>query len=104
MKKIKSGLNSGGNTQPEIRPGDIWKDRGGSVITVSACAHNRVIYYREGYPSPCICSPERLLREFTLHVKAPMAENRDLDRLLSVKGQERIRVMREIIRERGKRQ
>lgn len=102
MKKNKSGLSSGGKTQPEIRPGDVWKDNHGSVVTVSECAINRVIYYREDYSSPCICSPERLLRDFRLLTKAPPAASSDLDRVMSVTGAERIRVVREIIQERGK--
>ncbi|MFA9593069.1 DUF4222 domain-containing protein [Citrobacter telavivensis] len=102
MMKNKTGLISGGKTQPEIRPGDIWKDSHGSVITVSECAHNRVIYYRDGYDSPCICSPDRLRREFVLVTKAPPADSSDFDRIMNVTGSERIRVMWEIIQERGK--
>lgn len=91
-----------GITQPEIRPGDIFRDNHGSVITVTESAHNRVIYFREGYDSPCVCSPDRLMREFSLVSKAPPAKNGDLERIMCVTGAERIRVMREIIRERGK--
>lgn len=102
MNKNKCGLSSEGKTQPEIRPGDKWKDKHGSVVTVSECARNRVIYYREGYSSPCICSPERLRRDFRLVAKAPPAQSSDLSRIMSVTGAERIRVVREIIQERGK--
>ncbi|HCM2001495.1 TPA: DUF4222 domain-containing protein, partial [Salmonella enterica subsp. salamae serovar [1],40:z35:e,n,x,z15] len=61
-----------------------------------------VIYFREGYASPCVCSTDRLMREFRLVSKAPPARNGDSGRLMCVTGPERIRVMREIIRERGK--
>lgn len=64
MKKNKTGLAASGKTQPEIRPGDVWKDRGGSKIKITDFAHNRVMYHREGYENPCICSPDRLRREF----------------------------------------
>lgn len=102
MNKNKTGLISGGKTQSEIRPGDIWKDSHGSVINISECASNRVIYFRDGYASPCICSPDRLRREFVLVAKAPPADSRDFDRVMNVTGSERIRVMREIIQARGK--
>lgn len=65
MLKNKTGLAASGQTQPEIRPGDIWKDRAGSKIAITDYAHNRVTYIREGYESPCICSPDRLRREFS---------------------------------------
>ncbi|MEI9741693.1 MULTISPECIES: DUF4222 domain-containing protein [Enterobacter cloacae complex] len=102
MEKNKSGFSSGGKTQPEIRPGDVWKDSHGSRITIQAFSLKRVTYFREGYSAPCVCSPGRLIREFTLVAKAPPAAISDLDRVLSVVGAERIRVMREIIQERGK--
>jgi hypothetical protein len=102
MEKNKSGFSSGGKTQPEIRPGDIWKDNHGSHITIKEYSLKRVTYFRDGYSEPCVCSPGRLIREFTLVAKAPPAEISDLDRVLIVEGAERIRVMREIIQERGK--
>ncbi|EBR2398453.1 DUF4222 domain-containing protein [Salmonella enterica subsp. enterica serovar Poona] len=102
MKTKNSGLTASGLSRPEIRPGDIFRDNHGSVITVTESAHNRVIYFREGYASPCVCSPDRLMREFSLVSKAPPAKNGDLERLMCVTGAERIRVIREIIRERGK--
>lgn len=65
MKKKINQAQPEGRAQPEIRPGDKWKDNAGSVITISACSQNRVEYFREGYEHPCICSPDRLRREFT---------------------------------------
>lgn len=63
MKKNKTGNNSGGFAQPEIRIGDRWKDSHGSVITITEQQFNRVVFYREGYHSPCICTKDRLRRE-----------------------------------------
>lgn len=65
MAMKNNGLTAGGQTQPEIRPGDKWKDKFGVIIVIQQCAHNRVTYIREGYEHACICSPDRLRREFT---------------------------------------
>jgi hypothetical protein len=103
MTTKNSGLNAGGRAHPEIRPGDKWKDsRGGSLI-IESYRFNRVTFRREGYDSPCFCTPERLAREFTFVSSAPVAGGKDIDRIMRVEGLERIRVMREIIRERGNR-
>ncbi|MFJ3458824.1 DUF4222 domain-containing protein [Scandinavium goeteborgense] len=65
MKKKNYRTHSEGRAQPEIRPGDKWKDNGGSVVTIVKCSFNRVVYIREGYEHPCICTPGRLYREFS---------------------------------------
>lgn len=64
MKKIKTGNNSGGFAQPEIRIGDRGKDAHGALITVESVDHNRVTFYREGYLSPCIQPDSRFIKEF----------------------------------------
>ncbi|EBT1697181.1 DUF4222 domain-containing protein [Salmonella enterica] len=43
MKTKNSGLTASGLSRPEIRPGDIFRDNHGSVITVTESAHNRVM-------------------------------------------------------------
>ncbi|EOY78056.1 hypothetical protein H232_3891 [Klebsiella pneumoniae UHKPC81] len=43
------------------------------------------------------------MREFEFVSSAPVAGEKDIDRIMRVQGIERIRVMREIIRERGNR-
>ncbi|EAZ9185390.1 DUF4222 domain-containing protein [Salmonella enterica subsp. enterica serovar Berkeley] len=96
-----SGLAAGGRAHPEIRPGDKWKDGRGGIVIIESYRFNRVTYYREGYDSPCFCTPGRLEREFTFVSAAPFSETKDIDRIMQVQGAERIRVMREIIRERG---
>jgi hypothetical protein len=102
---VKKKLNQAqpeGLAHPEIRPGDIWRDNHGSEITISDVAFNRVVYYRNGYLSPCICSPDRLRREF-IFVSTGISPAGDLYRVMqATSGAERIQVMREIIQQRGK--
>lgn len=71
MMQKKTGTSASGRAQPEIRPGDKWRDSRGSVITISEVAFNRVTYTREGYENPCVCSPDRLRREFVKVASAP---------------------------------
>ncbi|EMS1340519.1 DUF4222 domain-containing protein [Salmonella enterica] len=99
MKKINQARPEG-FARPEIRPGDKWRDKSGGVITVTGYEYNRVTYLREGYEHPCIYPVDRFRREFTLVSKAPPAEFNDINRIMRVTGAERIRVVREIIRER----
>jgi len=101
MKKKLTGFDAGGHTHPEIRPGDKWKDSRGGIVIIESYQFNRVTYCREGYSSPCFYTPERLAREFTFVSSAPVACGKDIDRIMQAEGMERIRVMREIIRERG---
>ncbi|EFC1982697.1 DUF4222 domain-containing protein, partial [Escherichia coli] len=54
------------------------------------------------YAHPCVSSLMRFEREFTLVSKAPPADLSDIDRIMRVTGMERIKAVREIIRERGK--
>lgn len=98
-----SGLAAGGRAHPEIRPGDKWKDSRGNIVIIESYRFDRVTYCREGYSSTCFCAPERLVREFEFVSSAPVAGEKDIDRIMRVQGIERIRVMREIIRERGNR-
>lgn len=96
-----SGLAAGGLAHTEIWPGDKWKDSRGNIVIIESHRFDRVTYCREGYSSQCFCTPERLVREFEFISSAPDTGGKDLDRIMRVQGIERIRVMREIIRERG---
>lgn len=98
-----SGLAAGGRAHPEIRPGDKWKDSRGKLVIIESYRSDGVTFCREGYSSQCFCTPERLVREFEFVSSAPGTGGTDIDRIMRVKGIERIRVMREIIRERGNR-
>jgi hypothetical protein len=102
MKKKFSGFTVSGSSRSEIRPGDIFRDKYGSQITVNTVDDYRITYIREGYTHTCVSSRMRFKREFTLVSKAPPAELSDIERIMRVTGAERIRTVREIIRERGK--
>lgn len=54
-----------GVAQPEIRPGDKWRDKNGALVSVTGYAFNRVTYVRDGYEHPCIFPVDRFLREYT---------------------------------------
>ncbi|HHA1286633.1 TPA: DUF4222 domain-containing protein [Enterobacter roggenkampii] len=71
-----SGLAAGGRAHPEIRPGDKWKDGRGNIVIIESYRFDRVTYCREGYSSPCFCTPERLVREFELFLprRAPVEQ------------------------------
>ncbi|EOK2603127.1 DUF4222 domain-containing protein [Escherichia coli] len=101
MKQKNSGFTASGLSRPEIRPGDIFKDKYGGRITIKTVDDFRVTYIREGYAHPCVSSHMRFEREFILVSREPPAELSDIDRIMSVTGAERIRTVREIIRERG---
>lgn len=102
MKQKNSGFTASGLARPEIRPGDIFKDKYGGRITIKTVDDFRVTYIREGYEHPCVSSHMRFESEFTLVSKAPPANLSDIDRIMRVTGMERIKAVREIIRERGK--
>ena len=78
-----SGLAAGGRAHPEIRPGDKWKDSRGSIVIIESYRFDRVTYCREGYSSPCFCTPERLVREFEFVSSAPVAGEKDIDRIVT---------------------
>lgn len=100
MKK-NSGLTAGGRSHAEIRPGDIWKDRHGSRVIILASSRQRVEYLRIGYDNECISSPGRFIRDF-VREKGRVNET-DVKRFLfAADGDEKIRVLREIIQERLK--
>ena len=66
MNKKLTGLTASGQTQPEIRIGDTWKDGYGCPVTVKSAVFNRVIFIREGYEHPCTFPKDRFTREFRL--------------------------------------
>ncbi|NDO80215.1 hypothetical protein CJP72_05310 [Citrobacter sp. NCU1] len=99
--KNKTGLGSGASLHPKIRPGDIWKDRHGSRVIILAASPLRVEYRRAGYDKDCISSPDRFTRDFK-YVEGNTNEN-DVARFLNASdGDNKIRVLREILQERLK--
>ncbi|EIZ7189517.1 DUF4222 domain-containing protein [Salmonella enterica] len=65
MKKKNSGLTASGLSQPEIRPGDIFRDKSGRRVMIKTVSATRIVFVRPGYPDECFCSPSRLVRDFT---------------------------------------
>ncbi|MEN3754473.1 DUF4222 domain-containing protein [Mangrovibacter sp. SLW1] len=72
MTMKNPGFAAGGRAHPEIRPGDKWKDRQGKTVIIESYQSRIVTYCREGYSSPCFCTPERMAREFTFLSSAPL--------------------------------
>lgn len=64
MAKKINQTRSEGIAQPEIRPGDKWKDGRGDIVTVESYRFHRVTFYREGYEFPCVQPETRFLKEF----------------------------------------
>ena len=62
-KKINQALSEG-RAQPEILPGDKWRDASGDIVTVEKYGFNRVTFYRDGYDFPCVQPETRFLKEF----------------------------------------
>jgi|GEM_PF-349624 len=65
MSAKKYQVKPEGKTQPEIEINTRWKDSAGLKITVQTVEDNRVTYIRDGYEHDCICTADRLRREFT---------------------------------------
>ncbi|MFS6814977.1 DUF4222 domain-containing protein [Citrobacter meridianamericanus] len=64
MKKKINSLTAGGQTRPEILPGDIFQDNRGERVTVKMVTDNRITYIRDGYSGECVFPVERFEREF----------------------------------------
>ncbi|EKK6202706.1 DUF4222 domain-containing protein [Salmonella enterica] len=65
MKKKNSGLTASGLSRPEIRPGDIYRDKSGRRVMIKTVSATRIVFVRPGYSDECFCSPSRLVRDFT---------------------------------------
>ena len=46
-------------------PNHSYHDAHGQMVSVTAVAHNRVTFYREGYRFPCVQPIERFMKEYT---------------------------------------
>ncbi|EAN9864325.1 DUF4222 domain-containing protein [Salmonella enterica] len=64
MNKKNSGLTASGLSRPEIRPGDIYRDKSGRRVMIKTVSATRIVFVRPGYPDECFCSPSRLVRDF----------------------------------------
>ena len=74
MKKKINSLTAGGQTRPEILPGDIFQDNRGERVTVKMVTDNRITYIREGYSRECVFPVERFEREFILVKRQTFSE------------------------------
>ncbi|WP_407198801.1 DUF4222 domain-containing protein [Citrobacter portucalensis] len=74
MKKKINSLTAGGQTRPEILPGDIFQDNRGERVTVKMVTDNRITYIREGYSGECVFPVERFEREFNLVKRQTFSE------------------------------
>ncbi|EGE9839076.1 DUF4222 domain-containing protein [Escherichia coli] len=72
MKQKNSGFTASGLSRPEIRPGDIFKDKYGGTVTIKSVAGRCVTYRREGYDYDCVMPVYQFRRDFKLvgHRKA----------------------------------
>ena len=66
MKKKNSGFTASGPARPEIRPGDIYRDKYGGMVTIKGVAERRITYRREGYEYDCVMPVYQFARDFTL--------------------------------------
>ncbi|HBS4167011.1 TPA: DUF4222 domain-containing protein [Klebsiella pneumoniae] len=46
-------------------PSHSYRDAQGQMVSVTAVAHNRVTFYRQGYQFPCVQPIERFMKEYT---------------------------------------
>ncbi|HFK6835926.1 DUF4222 domain-containing protein [Citrobacter freundii] len=74
MKKKINSLTAGGQTRPEILPGDIFQDNRGERVTVKMVTDNRITYIREAYSGECVFPVERFEREFSLVKRQTFSE------------------------------
>ncbi|HBA7184509.1 TPA: DUF4222 domain-containing protein [Escherichia coli] len=71
MKKKNSGFTASGPARPEIRPGDIFKDKYGGTVMIKGVAGRCVTYRREGYEYDCVMPVYQFVRDFSLEQAAP---------------------------------
>ncbi|HIA3529257.1 TPA: DUF4222 domain-containing protein [Escherichia coli] len=66
MKQKISGFTASGPARPEIRPGDIFRDKYGSTVMIKGVAGRCVTYRREGYEYDCVMPVYQFRRDFSL--------------------------------------
>lgn len=73
MMTNKTGFIARGCAHPEIKPGDIYRDNKGRLVTVDKCEHGRVYFIRDGFPFATELLARVFLDRFSLHrrKKAP---------------------------------
>ncbi|HFO6802691.1 TPA: DUF4222 domain-containing protein [Escherichia coli] len=71
MKLKYSGLTASGHARPEIRNGDIYRDKYGGTVTIKCVAERRVTYRRDGYGYDCVMPVYQFRRDFSLVQAVP---------------------------------
>ncbi|HAG9936997.1 TPA: DUF4222 domain-containing protein [Escherichia coli] len=71
MKQKNSGFTASGPARPEIRPGDIFKDKYGGTVTIKSVAGRCVTYRRDGYGYDCVMPVYQFDRDFSLVQAVP---------------------------------
>ena len=74
MKQKNSGFTASGLSRPEIRPGDIFKDKYGGTVTIKSVAGRCVTYRRDGYGYDCVMPVYQFRRDFSLVYAAPRSK------------------------------
>ncbi|EBI4023309.1 DUF4222 domain-containing protein [Salmonella enterica] len=99
MKKKNSGLTASGLSRPEIKPGDIYRDNKGRLVTVDKCEHGRVYFIRDGFPFSTELLARVFLDRFRLHrrKKAPAMSTNAATKIAAV---QKLRAMINASRER----
>ncbi|ECC6919579.1 DUF4222 domain-containing protein [Salmonella enterica] len=63
----KTGFIASGYAHPEIKPGDIYRDNKGQLVTVDKCEYGRVYFIRDGFTFTTELLARVFLDKFRLH-------------------------------------
>ncbi|ECC5187149.1 DUF4222 domain-containing protein [Salmonella enterica] len=63
----KTGFTASGYVHPEIKPGDIYRDNKGRLVTVDKCEYGRVYFIRDGFTFTTELLARVFLDRFRLH-------------------------------------
>ncbi|EDX3512594.1 DUF4222 domain-containing protein [Salmonella enterica subsp. enterica serovar Adelaide] len=101
MMTNKTGFIARGYAHPEIKPGDIYRDNKGRLVTVDKCEHGRVYFIRDGFPFATELLARVFLDRFSLHrrKKAPAMSTNAATKIAAV---QKLRAMINASREASK--
>lgn len=93
MLKNLFRLPAGGPAQPEIRPGDIWRDAQGRKVIIRSVIPSRVYYDCEGVENICSFPRYYFTDEFT---PEPVTA-----RSVFIRSREVLQVVKNVFRQKG---
>ncbi|HAF2131337.1 TPA: DUF4222 domain-containing protein [Salmonella enterica] len=67
MTLNKTGFIASVYAHPEIKPGDIYRDNKGRLVTVDKCEYGRVYFIRDGFTFTTELLARVFLDKFRLH-------------------------------------